>query len=122
MSPTKTDRACMACGGIGWVQAPDIIRDTDGHVYSQALCPVCAGKRRISDRMPAADALADAETLRRVWTRRVRARTLVGRAAERGLDVVRMRPWLGDEAVSLAGRFATEAARAAFRAVPGLRG
>jgi len=73
-------------------------------------CPVCLGAGRISDRMPVADALADAETLR-----------VVGMNAG-PLPTVR---WLYVLSWTLPQfpdwKTAHHAARAAFRAVPGLR-
>lgn len=45
---------CAACGGDG--EGED--------VFYQMNCPACRGLGTISDRMPVADAVADAETLR----------------------------------------------------------
>ena len=77
----------------------------NGGNYVEA-CPVCLGAGSFPDRMPAADALADAETF---------SRNL---------------PWIPfisvDRSVKHSGvetlyRMSRRAARAAFRAVPGLR-
>jgi hypothetical protein len=87
-----------------------------------ALCPVCLGSGRISDRMPVADALADAETLRALM---IDAEHASGRlsdvklAQEAGNDA---EAWSAYERDALAYVYASNAARAAFRAVPGLRG
>jgi hypothetical protein len=81
MSPSEQARAdashpCDACGGSGldaaavkryrdkweWPGIPGYMKP-DPHF---PLCPVCGGSGRISDVMPAADAVADAETLRSV--------------------------------------------------------
>ncbi len=55
---TDASHVCGACGGTGHFAA-------HGH-WTEPLniptCPVCLGAGRISDRMPAADAMADAET------------------------------------------------------------
>src|SRR3972149_997138 len=77
----RADHECSACSGTGergacgrdhgmttcskhncclCEQSFDAVR------LNGATCPVCLGYGRISDRMPVADALADAETLRRV--------------------------------------------------------
>jgi hypothetical protein len=54
--------ACDACGGTGvlWCGRPH----RGGRCLADVRCPVCLGAGRISDRMPVADAIADAETLR----------------------------------------------------------
>lgn len=102
---------CDACGGTGrytfYYPANPIIR---AHIN----CPVCLGAGAISDRMPAADAQADASTL---------TSYLIGygnpwktRAA-----VLAWTPWpLNDDSINHYD--VITAARAAFRAVPGLRG
>jgi hypothetical protein len=58
------DHECSACGGTG-----NFYFGQDAklpYVPGDAIdCPVCLGAGRISDRMPVADAIADAETLRR---------------------------------------------------------
>lgn len=92
---------CAACGG-------------DGVIHLFENCPVCLGAGAISDRMPAADAQADASTL---------TSYLIGygnpwktRAA-----VLAWTPWpLNDDSINHYD--VITAARAAFRAVPGLRG
>lgn len=96
--------ACDACDGTGWA--------VRGCVYDRTnACPVCLGEGRISDQMPARDALADAETLR-LNQRTGRAGYETWAAGSWGLHF-QQNGWLG--AVELA-------AHAAFRAVPGLRG
>jgi hypothetical protein len=125
------DHACDTCGGSGWAE-----QWNDGpHTYVSGCCPACQGSGRISDVMPARDAMADAETLVlcvREWRtfEYTRARkTVRGRMGERiGADLF--------DAVMAGGsvRFqmssldrdgyavAREAASHALRAVPGLRG
>lgn len=79
----SSEHACDACGGSGYAKP--------------CGCHVCLGAGRISDRMPVADALADAETLQTV-----------------GPVIIGREPFNATEAE----RFAS----GAFRAVPGLRG
>ena len=91
---------CAACGGTG---------DKFEHAYAKAgcncpacgglVCLICLGAGRISDRMPVADAMADAETVRRI-----------------------VEPYAVTEINGPVVDLYNAAARAAFRAVPGLRG
>lgn len=90
---------CAACGGSG--------SEWDGDI--DYVCPVCLGAGRISDKMSVRDAVADAETL---GTEIAEASYLV-----RTLGLLHKRT--GELAAVL---YARGAARAAFRAVPGLRG
>lgn len=94
-------------------------------------CPVCLGSGRISDRMPVADAVADAETLCGIKAEdggqerhRGRCRrwhmTLLGRAQRHGESAASYTKC--DHGETSAPYFSREAARAAFRAVPGLKG
>jgi hypothetical protein len=84
-----------------------------------------------------ADALADAETLRLyLWEQtkerhRIGSRisasgqwnhTTLGQAERHAEAVLQTRPWLGDNGGVSVARWGTLAARAAFRAVPKLRG
>ena len=125
---------CAACGGT---------KVQPGNPFNGALdvagvhgprggwwrdCSVCAGAGRLPDRMPAADALADAETLRRISDD-------IG-GPDWSLDhslpqsVWAKLSWKFDNAMymaseghdSLAKGWTYDLARAAFRAVPGLRG
>lgn len=52
---TDARRVCLACSGERscW----------RGQEYGNGPCPACKGEGRISDRMPVADAVADAETV-----------------------------------------------------------
>ena len=66
-SEMSREHACGACGG----QCRDERHETPCETPQCPACrdecvpcPVCFGAGRISDRMPVADALADAETLR----------------------------------------------------------
>lgn len=87
-----------------------------------AECPVCLGAGSFPDRMPARDAVADAETLYGI--------AYAEALAERERDAVFCHLYSAREAgrmaIGGARDFAGErgelAARAAFRAVPGLRG
>lgn len=86
---------CDACGGTG------------GGTYDarNPPCPVCLGSGTISDRMPVADAVADAETLR----------------ANNYLDGVSSDCLRAPMSTLWSYIDARGSARAAFRAVPGLR-
>jgi len=108
----RADHECSACGGHGKAHDPAYVR-----VYDCAACPVCLGSGRISDRMPVADAMADAETLRNI------ANTYphYSRHLDETLDVQAAGPRDGSWAY-LTPYDARNAAHAAFRAVPGLRG
>lgn len=61
-------RACLACDGTGcedgWIHS---LLEESGNAQCRYPCPVCLGSGRISDVIPNADSLADAETLRRFW-------------------------------------------------------
>jgi hypothetical protein len=123
-TPSEQARAdashpCDACGGIGY-------RETDVETFGTPHwggtayyppCPVCQGSGRISDRMPVADAMADAETLRLEWERQ-------SLGVIHHTDATRpvMTGALGDELLSAPLDWDRYAARAAFHAVPGLRG
>jgi hypothetical protein len=86
-------------------------------------CPVCQGAGRISDVMPAKDALADAETLRGFWHELARETGVEARFHLTQQTTARLwqngmfghyLPWECADSAS-------SAARAAFRAVPGLK-
>lgn len=82
----------------------------------QRSCPVCLGAGRFSDRMPARDALADAETLLsalKVCKHDTVQCYVDGAWASARASAGEIEP---------SGMWAERAARAAFRAVPGLRG
>ena len=106
----RADHECAACGGTG--EASEYRPACSNEAHGEGCgcgdaplpCPVCLGAGRISDRMPVADAMADAETLRLVAT-------TLDPALVDWLDT-----WVGDP------DGANAAARAAFRAVPALRG
>ena len=115
---------CSACSGSG-------IEGWEGGSGCPGRCFACDGAGHISDRMPAADAMADARTL---WHEADRRGTLdpiskaLGNAATYGDTVASLlqRVWPQSELgstvlVAAAGAGAEKAARAAFRAVPGLR-
>lgn len=99
---TRPCRACEGTPGAG-IYAPEIGR--------RLFCVACRGTARIEDRIPARDAELDAETLRGNlsvrpwqhggWYREVRAARVLTIASHTAI---------------------VECARAAFRAVPGLRG
>ena len=119
---------CAACGGSGkkaTVGLPRLSQD-----WRDRVCPVCLGSGRVSDVIPARDAVADAETLHLASDdgRLLPGLHLARIAAEwaehwiRTTDRTGYRPpkpiGHSDKAYSSAAR----AARAAFRACPGLRG
>lgn len=111
MTTSDQTRACAACGGSGMIwQWCDKSRTRDERV----VCPVCLWRNngRISDRMPAADAMADAETLR--------LHGMPGDIREYGATAALL--LYTTEMVDAAPHYARLEARAAFRAVPGLRG
>lgn len=121
--------ACDACGGSGMSTAIG--------VWCPVACPVCLGAGSFPDRMPARDALADAETLRRAHDSEAgnsESCWCVGPSGERHLpccDLLDAMAWAsisriqrsvhGPESDMWHGAI-EESARAAFRAVPGLRG
>lgn len=106
---------CDACGGRGvTVGRPPVLADgTIVAISHPIVCPVCLGAGHFSDMMPARDAVADAETLRLLTYNDFsgpvqdlnHCLTQIFFARGRGTH----------RACAMA------AARAAFRAVPGLR-
>jgi len=94
-------------------------RERAALALSEAWAWRCADFRPDSQQARA-DALADAETLRRYWPIRRRFRSLVGRADRQADLIVQTRPWRGmtGEQITI---MVSKAARAAFRACPGLR-
>ena len=104
-------RLCVACGGSGlndqW-QGGDLVERFE-------LCLACGGDGQFLVAMPAKDALADAETLRRcTWDFPI-AFDLIEAHAAADPDV-----WKSTATAYLQARLV--AAPAAFRACPGLRG
>jgi hypothetical protein len=90
-----------------------------------ATCPVCLGSGRISDRTPAADAIADAETLRFVAAETCGGDPyplLTEQAKVAEVCALGEYGYAGNNWHNEAAYWALYAARAAFRAVPGLRG
>ena len=125
-APKPASHACDACGGSGLGNDHAVSDGRCCPLGSECIdCLSCFGAGRISDVMPASDALADAETMVMVL-RDMNARGAIG-----VLDCLSA---LGTAAAN--GRYAAaeastwasasyrahDAARAAFRAVPGLRG
>lgn len=95
-------------------------RVTCSPVETPSPCPVCRGAGRISDRMPAADAVADAETLRLAL--KITKSGNPDCYVKGGFAVAALvHPGVVHQ-LDAAVPYAIEAARAAFRAVPGLRG
>jgi hypothetical protein len=118
MTKHACTRPCRACGGTGCAEFLSFSRPCclacDG--TGCPICLACDGTGRIEDTgyMPASDAQADARTL---------IESLDG---ERALGLRRLRTALQDArnwgaCMSWSDHAATMAARAAFRAVPGLR-
>lgn len=109
-------RLCRICGGSG------LNEDWRGGdlVESWELCAACGGDGQFPARVPASDAMADAETLRLAWVDR--ARRLYG-VPESFIVVFHTTAhmWRNAEILECYNS-ARYAARAAFRAVPGLRG
>lgn len=116
MSESKR-RACLACGGTCGLSP-----FTEDGFYcpdNPNGCPACDGRGWQSDQMPASDAIADAETLRlartlapyQTWLA-LQAAAFCGRSPVLFMDPTSEHAW----------EIGRDAARAAFRAVPGLRG
>jgi len=103
---------CDACGGRGSYYAAQLTSSRT--VWTR--CPVCLGAGQFPDRMPVADAVADAETLR-PWI--PYTHWLFTPAVA---NVIRYSRGSRGRAAEYAAFDAVAAARAAFRAVPGLRG
>ena len=115
MTPSEQARAdtreCSACGGTGCEKRIDHWHASYRYGECRERCIVCLGAGRISDRMSVADALADAETLRRV------AVEIDPSCAQRLVSVQGL--WIVD-GFPHAG-IAALGAHNAFCAVPGLR-
>lgn len=126
------ERDCRACGGTKSI--PDYSRGYYTHsgvwLPGQDRCPVCLGAGRISDVRTARDAMVDAEALRLVVDA---VHTNTSYLPQARATAFTIRLWLipAAEFGARAARYALEgwdahglawdAARAAFRAVPGLR-
>lgn len=127
---------CATCGGTATRCEP---RHDDPLCRECNIdCPVCLGAGSFPDRMPARDAVADAETLRAVVQTLAKQESdhfatnlLFGHPATantRHFDlkeaiVVLADNWNGTAyAIDVNTKRTISAARAAFRAVPGLRG
>lgn len=103
-------RRCRACDGIGRIPVP-----VCGE-YVYPVCLVCDGARCVEERIGPEDAIADAETLRATWRiGRARSPIRIGGGAYGPALIAWTLPALPDHVA------ARRAARAAFRAVPGLR-
>lgn len=131
----RRERACNGCDGSGYVHRPDFFSDMPHTSHAATCwcgateCESCLGTGRVVDHIPAADAVADAETLRAAfWDEGGGAEWT---DAPRGMLVNALRASdYGEASIAEtcpAGRIqvvyahAAAAARAAFRAVPGLR-
>lgn len=124
--------ACDACSGSGYRKVECCAREVgrfSGSVYhardcngTRPHCPVCLGDGRISDVMPASDALADAEMLAQNFPQPWGFyESDLDYAHSNGCRAVsKIVDW--SQPVDDAAWWARRAARAAFRAVPGLRG
>lgn len=95
-------RPCLACEGRGWLACR---RDEPGWRLVKD-CPVCLGSGRVEAKPSVRDALADAETLR--------ANNYLDGVSSDCLRTPMSALWSYIDARG--------SARAAFRAVPGLRG
>jgi hypothetical protein len=114
----RASHPCDACGDLLRVLLGGDYRNPDPH------CPVCQGSGRISDVMPAADAVADAAQLLTVWRGHFRGarfhKTGIYKAQEAGTSAESAMVYGGGWCN--AADMARKAARAALGAVPGLRG
>lgn len=122
MARSEQDHTCDACDGIGMVF---------DELHFHPDCPVCLGSGTISDRMPVADALADAETLHlnAIPSDNDECTLAQGFGLQARFwikdSLSKCSRWTGDDYAESQDRAKTKAcaaARAAFRAVPGLRG
>jgi hypothetical protein len=119
-APSRT-RECKGCegSGCGCVEKTMLVFRAAGSSSEPcADCPACLGSGRVTDGPFRRDAEVDAETLRAnvatfTGTSDAWWAAKAGRFAERAA-------WKGHRAAAF--DFARDAARAAFRAVPGLRG
>ncbi len=115
----RLDARCKGCNGARIVWR--------GGAYGNGPCPACCGSGSVTRTIPVADAMADAETLRRValvtssYRTRDR-RTALGRAEAYGSLAGVVANLDLESGPKQSQKCAIEAARAAFRAVPGLRG
>lgn len=121
----KRERACKGCDGSGYVHRPDFFSDMPhtGHAATcwcgATDCPACLGTGRVVDHIPVADAVADAETLHTyAWDGGAEVGDLTPAYLDAAAVDLREDELLDDFAAPIA----ESAARAAFRAVPGLRG
>ncbi len=114
------NRNCLTCDGQGAIQ-----KFTWTGWFR---CDACNGSGEQSDSMPRADAMADAETLRRVlgkpsWDEMDKRTTERGRIACAGFYGEEASRWMAERYPSSdAILYSINAAFEAFRAVPGLRG
>jgi hypothetical protein len=137
LSQSVKDRPCDACGGGGCGSPFDWHREIHaarrrltGRVGCRVPCLVCQGAGRISDAMPVKDALADAETLRLNVTSELPPGQRWSRALGTVSKALAEAEWFAVVAGGMARKGiraesaaqAAAAARAAFSAVPGLRG
>lgn len=129
--PEAKTHECSACDGTGCELCcfdHDHCGNTSRFADCCRICPVCLGSGVISDAMPVSDALADAETLRleaevRWYAPRQRYEGIGARTArwiDDAADIGR-RLRAGNDTTWIAAMDALFSARAAFRAVPGLR-
>lgn len=117
------ERACAACDGTG--RQPAWCEPCASYHGMDRRCAACTGTGRILESIPASDAIADAETLfsaARVHYDYVSGEFVLNVLNE---DAMTARLWqaglLGHYISYECADSARDAARAAFRAVPGLR-
>jgi len=110
---------CDACEGYGEIHRIDIPALMVPWSTAETIqCYVCKGVGRLSDRMPARDAIADAQTLAYFATT-----PRATRGVRRELDLaLNEAAYETHRAVKHGEPFYRLIGRAAFRAVPGLRG
>jgi hypothetical protein len=105
-------RMCLGCQGQGHIIDPATAHCAQGCGRAMDTCGVCDGSGLVDARASREDALCDAETLRGAlggYLAVNRDRADVGIGIQQGL------PWF-------ASRGASRVARAAFRAIPALKG
>lgn len=114
---SRKQRPCRACDGRGLNHAGNYYEVTPADI-----CAACDGSGRIEERIPASDAIADAETLQRwgTFSDDFVDASGFGACVVRGINDMEdgcgcfvCRRYIYNDAL--------EAARSAFNAVPGLR-
>lgn len=109
----SAQRTCLGCGGVGGSMLHD--------PWYRVRCLVCWGRGTVDARPSMRDAVADAETLHELASEIHSVhygRTTIAKARRYGRRAIRTL----EDMLDSGPMYAAAAARAAFRAVPGLRG